>query len=47
MTALVGLICLEAVCIVATGQVNSELLAAITGLIGGLVTAFVMGKQHD
>jgi membrane associated rhomboid family serine protease len=45
MTALVGLIALEAVCIVVTGSVNNELVAAISGLVGGLVTAFLLGRK--
>ena len=45
MIALVGLIVLEAIYIVVTGTVNSEMIAAITGLIGGIVTAFLMGKK--
>lgn len=43
--ALVGVIALEIVCILVTGAFNSELLAVISGLIGSLVTAFVMGKK--
>lgn len=43
--ALVGVIVLEAVCIVVTGAVNSELLSVITGLVGALVSAFVVGKK--
>ena len=43
--ALVGVIVLEVVCIVVTGAFNSELLAVISGLVGSLVTAFVMGKK--
>ena len=45
MTALVGLIVLEAVYIVVTGTVNSEMVAGITGLIGGVVTVFFLGKK--
>jgi len=43
--ALVGVIALEIVCILVTGAFNSELLAVISGLVGSLVTAFVMGKK--
>lgn len=43
--ALVGVIVLEAMYILVTGTVNSEMLAVISGLIGSLVTAFVMGKR--
>ncbi|HLE74913.1 MAG TPA: hypothetical protein VI864_02585 [Candidatus Bathyarchaeia archaeon] len=43
--ALVGVIVLEAVNIIVTGTVNSEILAVISGLVGSLVTAFVMGKK--
>ena len=43
--ALVGVLVLEVVCIVVTGAFNSELLAVISGLVGSLVTAFVMGKK--
>jgi hypothetical protein len=46
MIALVGLIVLEGIYIVVTGQVNSEMIAAISGLIGGLVTAFLLGKKQ-
>jgi hypothetical protein len=45
MVALVGVIVLEGVCIVVTGAVNGELLAVITGLVGALVSAFVVGKR--
>ena len=45
--ALVGVLVLEVVCIVVTGAFNSELLAVISGVVGSLVTAFVMGKKHD
>jgi len=45
MVALVGVIALEAVCIVVTGAVNGELLSVITGLVGALVAAFVVGKR--
>jgi hypothetical protein len=43
--ALVGVIVLEAVNIIVTGTVNSEMLAVVSGLVGSLVTAFVMGKK--
>ena len=43
--ALVGVIFLEAMYIMVTGTVNSEVLAVISGLVGSLVTAFVMGKK--
>ncbi len=43
--ALVGVIILEGVCIVVTGQVNPELLSVISGLVGSLATAFLMGKR--
>ncbi len=43
--ALVGVIILEGVTIVVTGQVNAELLSVISGLVGSLVTAFLMGKR--
>lgn len=43
--ALVGVIFLEAMFILVTGTVNSEMLAVISGLVGSLVTAFVMGKK--
>jgi nicotinamide riboside transporter PnuC len=42
---LVGVIALEIVCILVTGAFNGELLAVISGLVGSLVTAFVMGKK--
>jgi hypothetical protein len=45
IVALVGVIVLEALCIVVTGAVNSELLSVITGLMGALVAAFVVGKK--
>ena len=45
IVALVGVLALEVVCIVVTGAFNSELLAVISGLVGSLVTAFVMGKK--
>jgi uncharacterized membrane protein YgcG len=45
MVALVGVIVLEGVCIVVTGAVNGELLSVITGLVGALVAAFVVGKR--
>lgn len=45
IVALVGVIALEVVCILVTGAFNSELLAVISGLVGSLVTAFVMGKK--
>lgn len=45
IVALVGVLVLEVVCIVVTGAFNSELLAVISGLVGSLVTAFVMGKK--
>jgi hypothetical protein len=47
IVALVGVILLEALCIIVTGTVNAELLAVISGLTGSLVTAFVMGKRND
>jgi hypothetical protein len=43
--ALIGVIVLEAMLILVTGTVNSEMLAVISGLVGSLVTAFVMGKK--
>jgi hypothetical protein len=43
--ALVGVIGLEAMYILVTGTVNGEVLAVISGLVGSLVTAFVMGKK--
>lgn len=43
--ALMGVIVLEAVNIIVIGTVNSEMLAVISGLVGSLVTAFVMGKR--
>ena len=43
--ALVGVIALEAMYILVTGTVNGEVLAVISGLVGSLVTAFVMGKK--
>jgi hypothetical protein len=46
ITALVGVIVLEALSIVVTGVVNSELLSVITGLVGALVAAFVVGKKN-
>jgi hypothetical protein len=46
IVALVGVLLLEAVCIVVTGAVNSELLAVISGLVGSLATAFLMGKKN-
>ena len=45
LVALVGVIVLEAVCIVVTGAVNGELLSVVTGLVGALVAAFVVGKR--
>jgi len=46
ITALVGVIVLEALCIVVTGSVNAELLSVVTGLVGALVAAFVVGKKN-
>jgi hypothetical protein len=46
IVALVGVLVLEAVCIVVTGAFNSELLAVISGLVGSLATAFLMGKKN-
>jgi hypothetical protein len=46
IVALVGVLLLEVVCIVVTGAVNSELLAVISGLVGSLATAFLMGKKN-
>jgi hypothetical protein len=46
IVALVGVLVLEAVCIVVTGTLNSELLAVISGLVGSLATAFLMGKKN-
>lgn len=43
--ALIGVIVLEAMYILVTGTVSSEMLAVISGLVGSLVTAFVMGKK--
>ena len=43
---LVGVLVLEGVCIVVTGAINSELLAVISGLVGSLVTAFLVGKKN-
>jgi hypothetical protein len=45
IVALVGLIALEAVCIVVTGTFNSEVFSGISGIVTGLVTVFVMGKR--
>ena len=36
---------LEAMHLLVTGTVNSEMLAMISGLVGSLVTAFVMGQK--
>lgn len=44
--ALVGVIVLEAMHLLVTGTVNGEMLAVISGLVGSLVTAFVMGKKQ-
>jgi hypothetical protein len=46
IVALVGVLVLEGVCIVVTGTLNSELLAVISGLVGSLATAFLMGKKN-
>jgi uncharacterized membrane protein len=46
IVALVGVLVLEGVCIVVTGAFNSELLAVISGLVGSLATAFLMGKKN-
>ena len=46
VVALVGLIVLEAVCIVVTGNLSVELIAVISGLVGSLSTAFLTGKQR-
>jgi hypothetical protein len=46
ITALVGVIVLEALSIVVTGTVNGELLSVMTGLVGALVAAFVVGKKN-
>jgi hypothetical protein len=46
VVALVGVLVLEGMCIVVTGTLNSELLAVISGLVGSLVTAFLMGKKN-
>ena len=43
--ALIGLITLEAMCIVVTGTFNSEVFSGISGIVTGLVTVFVMGKR--
>ncbi len=43
--ALVGVIALEALHILVTGAVNDEMITVISGLVGSLVTAFVMGKK--
>jgi hypothetical protein len=43
--ALIGLITLEAMCIVVTGTFNLELFSGISGIATGLVTVFVMGKR--
>jgi hypothetical protein len=45
ITALVGLIALEGVCIVVTGVFNSDVFSGISGIVTGLVTVFVMGKR--
>jgi hypothetical protein len=47
ITALIGLIILEATHIIITRQVNSEMITIISGLIGSLATAFLLGKKHD
>ena len=44
--ALIGVITLEAMHIIVTRTVNSEMLAVISGLIGSLATAAVMGKKQ-
>jgi hypothetical protein len=46
ITALVGVIVLEALSIVVAGSVNGELLSVMTGLVGALVAAFVVGKKN-
>lgn len=45
--ALIGVIVLEAICIIVTKSVNNEIIAIISALIGSLVTAFLMGKKRD
>jgi hypothetical protein len=45
IVALVGLIALEALFIIVTGSVNSEMVAAISGLMSAIVTAFLVGKR--
>jgi len=44
--ALVGAIVLEAIFIVVTGRVSTELVAVITGLIGSFTTAFLLGPKE-
>jgi hypothetical protein len=43
--ALVGLMLLEASNLTVTGTINNELLAVISGIVGSLITAFLMGKK--
>lgn len=45
--ALIGTLTLEAIYIIITGQAQTEILAIISGLIGSITTAFLMGKNHD
>ena len=47
ITALIGVIILEATHIITTGQVNDEMITIISGLMGSLATAFLLGKKHD
>jgi len=46
ITALIGVIFLEAIYIIVTKEVNNELIAIVSGLIGSLATAFLMGKNR-
>jgi hypothetical protein len=45
--ALIGTLTLEAIYIITTGQAQTEILAIISGLLGSITTAFLMGKNHD
>jgi hypothetical protein len=44
--ALTGLILLEAINLLVTGTINNEILVAISGTIGSLATALLMGKKQ-
>lgn len=44
--ALVGLMLIEIINLIVTGTINNEILAAISGMIGSLLTAFIMGKKQ-